>query len=192
MDQAPDLNQLSDQQVRQLAAQLLVEVAQKDQTIQRVQLQNEQYKHELALLKRHRFARKSEALNTHQRSLLDDLVDEDLAGIEEEMARQSTPKHRAESKQHPRRRPLPPELPRTVIEHEPENTVCSCVCQMTRIGEDISEKLDRSAPVRSMSCCLITGCRKVTCNLRTLTLRERTRLLFSGRAGIPLAGLLLI
>ena len=114
----------------------------KDQTIQRVQLQNEQYKHELALLKRHRFARKSEVLNAHQRSLLDDLVDEDLAGIEEEMARQSPPKPKAESKQHPRRRPLPPELPRTVIAHEPEKTICSCGCQMTRIGEDISEKLD--------------------------------------------------
>ena len=62
---------------------------------QRVQLQNEQYKHELALLKRHRFARKSEVLNAHQRSLLDDLVDEDLAGIEEEMQHQSTPQPRA-------------------------------------------------------------------------------------------------
>ena len=142
MDQAPDLNQLSNQQVRRLAAKLLVEVAQKDQTIQRVQLQNEQYKHELALLKRHRFARKSEVLNARQRSLLDDLVDEDLAGIEEEMQHQSTPKPRAKSKQQPRRRPLPPELPRTVIEHEPEKTICSCGCQMTRIGEDISEKLD--------------------------------------------------
>jgi len=96
MDQAPDLNQLSNQQVRRLAAKLIVEVAQKDQTIQRVQLQNAQYKHELALLKRHRFARKSEVLNAHQRSLLDDLVDEDLAGIEEEMEWQSPPQPKAE------------------------------------------------------------------------------------------------
>jgi len=26
--------------------------------------------------------------------------------------------------------------------HEPENTTCACGCAMTRIGEDISEKLD--------------------------------------------------
>jgi transposase len=157
MDSTPDLDQLSERHVRELAARLLVEVRQKDQTIeridqqnthyhntiQRVQLQNEQYKHELAILKRHQFARKSEVLNKHQRSLLDDLVEEDLAGIEEELERQTQPTaSRSESQSQPKRKPLPPELPRSVIEHEPENTVCPCGCQMTRIGEDISEKLD--------------------------------------------------
>jgi transposase len=29
-----------------------------------------------------------------------------------------------------------------VIRHEPENTQCACGCQLQRIGEDISEKLD--------------------------------------------------
>ena len=115
-------DQLSDAQVRQLAAQLLVEVEQKDQTIQRVQLQNEQYKHELAILRRHRFARNSEVLNAHQRSLLDDLVEEDLAGIEEELERQATTPARAQPKQPPKRKPLPGQLPRTRIEHKPEST----------------------------------------------------------------------
>jgi len=32
--------------------------------------------------------------------------------------------------------------PRTVIRHEPENTQCVCGCQLQRICEDISEKLD--------------------------------------------------
>jgi hypothetical protein len=82
MEQIPDLSQLSEQQVRELAGQLLLEAQQDKHTIQRIQLQNEQYKHELAILKRHRFARSSEVLDSRQRSLLDDLVEEDLAGIE--------------------------------------------------------------------------------------------------------------
>ena len=149
MEQAPDLNQLSEQQLRDLAGNLLAEVQQKDQTIERIErqnkqykLQNEQYKHELAILRRHQFARKSEILNAQQRSLLDDLVEEDLAGIEEAIGKQSAPSSEAKPKQQPKRKPLPAALPRTVITHEPEDTLCSCGCQMKRIGEDISEKLD--------------------------------------------------
>lgn len=149
MDSTPDLAQLSEQQLRDLAGQLLLQVQQKDHTIQcieqqnnRYKLQNEQYKHELAILKRHRFARKSEGLDRLQRSLLGDLVEEDLAGIEEEIEKQSAPSSGAKPTQPPKRRPLPPELPRTVIEHEPDSTLCVCGCQMQRIGEDISEKLD--------------------------------------------------
>jgi transposase len=149
MEQAPDLNQLSEQQLRELAGNLLAEVQQKDQTIERIErqnnqykLQNEQYKHELAILRRHQFARKSEILNAQQRSLLDDLVEEDLAGIEEQIGKQSPPSSEAKPKQQPKRKPFPAELPRTVITHEPEDTLCSCGCQMKRIGEDISEKLD--------------------------------------------------
>jgi transposase len=33
-------------------------------------------------------------------------------------------------------------LPRITIEHEPDNTTCRCGCQLKRIGEEISEKLD--------------------------------------------------
>ncbi|WP_373957425.1 IS66 family transposase zinc-finger binding domain-containing protein [Pseudomonas putida] len=29
-----------------------------------------------------------------------------------------------------------------MIRHEPENTQCACGCQLQRIGEDVSEKLD--------------------------------------------------
>ncbi|MBN0638929.1 transposase, partial [Pseudomonas aeruginosa] len=37
---------------------------------------------------------------------------------------------------------LPAELPRTLILHEPDSTQCACGCQLKRIGEDVSEKLD--------------------------------------------------
>ena len=37
---------------------------------------------------------------------------------------------------------MPPQLPRTDICHNPESTQCPCGCALTRIGEDVSEKLD--------------------------------------------------
>ncbi len=101
---------------------------------------NEKLTHELAILKRHRFGQRSEALNPDQASLLDDLVDADIAAIEQELAEVTPGKPR--EKQQPRRQALPPELPRTVINHEPDNKRCPCGCQLKRIGEDVSEKLD--------------------------------------------------
>ncbi|CAB3808927.1 IS66 family transposase ISPpu19 [Pararobbsia alpina] len=38
--------------------------------------------------------------------------------------------------------PLPSSLPRVEITHEPESTSCTCGCELKRIGEDVSEKLD--------------------------------------------------
>src|SRR5699024_719304 len=42
----------------------------------------------------------------------------------------------------PKRRALPPELPRVEIYHEPEDLQCNCGCALKRIGEDVTEKLD--------------------------------------------------
>lgn len=47
----------------------------------------------------------------------------------------------AQSTKQPKRAPLPPELPRTLIHHEPESTQCNCGCQLKRVGEGVSEKL---------------------------------------------------
>ena len=33
-------------------------------------------------------------------------------------------------------------LPRVTVHHEPDSTTCGCGCQLKRIGQDISEKLD--------------------------------------------------
>lgn len=158
------LNQLNENQLRALVAQLQSEIQQKDtllgkqgavidrqesvigkkeQTIQSISLENRKLKHEMSILKRHKFARTSEALNQHQRSLLDDLINEDIAAIEEQLARHEQQlQPQADEKRQPKRTPLPKELPRTIVHHEPEDTHCQCGCQMKRIGEDISEKLD--------------------------------------------------
>jgi transposase len=139
-----DLTNLSAEQLRTLAPQLMGEVEQKDRTNRHLEAINEKLAHELAVLKRHRYARRSETLNQQQRSLLDELIDGDLAAIEEELSRareQITDKPK-DKKAQPKRTPLPPELPRITIEQEPDNTTCNCGCQLTRIGEDVSEKLD--------------------------------------------------
>jgi transposase len=97
--------------------------------------------HEVALLKRHRYGQRSEQLNLLQRSLLDDIVETDIAAIELELdGLRSTPAPAV--RQPPKRTPLPPELPRTEVHHEPDNTACACGCQLKRIGEDVSERLD--------------------------------------------------
>ncbi|MDP5211005.1 IS66 family transposase zinc-finger binding domain-containing protein [Microbulbifer sp. 2205BS26-8] len=141
MTTPPDLNNLNANQLRQLAAQLLTESAEKEKRLHNQQLLNDKLKHELAILKRHHFGKSSEVLNVHQASLLDELVDADIAAVEAALARPSEPTHQAVKRQ-PKRSSLPPELPRKVIEHEPECTRCDCGCQLQRIGEDISEKLD--------------------------------------------------
>ena len=34
-----------------------------------------------------------------------------------------------------------------MIHHEPDTTQCACGCQLQRIGEDVSEKLDYTSGV---------------------------------------------
>ena len=48
------------------------------------------------------------------------------------------------SRRKPGRKPLPPELPRVEIVHDlgEEEKVCACGCQLSRIGEEVSEQLD--------------------------------------------------
>jgi hypothetical protein len=82
-------------------------------------------------------------MNPEQASLLDDLIDTDIAAIEAELqALQIAPAATEQKKQKPKRTALPAEFPRTLIHHEPDNTHCPCGCALKRIGEDISEKLD--------------------------------------------------
>ena len=136
MQTSVDLNQLSESEVRALAAQM-------QSTIQRLTVEKEHLTHEIALLRRHRFGQRSEAQGTSpQQSLLRDLVDEDLAAIESELETLNEPVTETRQRSKPRRQSLPAQLPRTEIRHDPESTTCGCGCQLTRIGEDISEKLD--------------------------------------------------
>ncbi|MCS3509246.1 hypothetical protein [Achromobacter sp. JUb104] len=103
----------------------------------------DQLTHEMAVLKRYQFGKRSEQLDSTQASLLDESVDADISAIEEELAQPSTnPVAPADAPQKPRRAPPPANLARTDIHHKPESTVCGWGCALKQIGEDVAEKLD--------------------------------------------------
>lgn len=156
MTSIPDLDQLNPEQLRALAAQLLQRVSALDEQVETmgktVQVMDkkihhdktliEKLNHEIAQLKRFKFAKRSEQMSPEQASLLDDLIDTDIAAIEAELESLQVTPAPSQEKQKPKRRALPPEFPRTLIHHEPDNTECACGCALKRIGEDVSEKLD--------------------------------------------------
>jgi len=41
----------------------------------------------------------------------------------------------------PKRAPLPPELPRTTIRHDPQDQQCACGCQFKLVRDEVSESL---------------------------------------------------
>jgi len=152
MESRTHLSHFSEDQLRQIAAQLITqlgeqqaqhaaELSQRDKNLQQYKIRNEQLTHELALLKHHRFGQRSEA-GSPQYRLLDDIVEEDLAAVESELAQLVNTPAPTRTPRKPARQSLPLELPRTDVHHDPESTTCTCGCQLTCIGEDISEKLD--------------------------------------------------
>jgi transposase len=136
-----DFAQMNAQELRDLATALYTQVTQKDQELKTKQLKIDQLTHEMAVLKRWRFGRRSEQLDPAQRSLLDESIDEDLEAIELELE-VLRGKPLEPVKGTPRRTALPAHLPQRVVCHEPDQTVCRCGCQLERIGEDVSERLD--------------------------------------------------
>ena len=153
------LSSLNAQQLRELASELLAQMARHDETIARQdqelqrkdgelkyrQAKIDQLTHEMAVLKRWQFGRSGERLDPAQLSLLDETIDADIAAIELELEQLApTPRTVAEAGQ-PRRVALPPGLRRVEIHHEPDSHLCAtpgCGCTLRRIGEDVSEKLD--------------------------------------------------
>ena len=151
---APEsLTNLSAQELRELVSGLMARITERDGTIACKdreivyrQTKIDQLTHEMAVLKRWKFGKSSEQLDSAQASLLDEAMDADIAAIELELEQLApAPPADAAPRQLPRRAALPPELPRVDQHHEPESTTCTtagCGCTLKRIGEDISEKLD--------------------------------------------------
>ncbi|EDT37526.1 IS66 family transposase [Burkholderia ambifaria] len=141
MNQPANLDALSPDELRTLAAQLMAQIGEKDRELHYRQTRIDQLTHEIAALKRLQFGKRSGQFTAEQMSLLDEAIDADLAALEIELEQlQPTPADK--QRQKPKRAPLPPHLPRTDIHHEPDDITCSCGCRRARIGEDISEKLD--------------------------------------------------
>ena len=69
------------QQLREFAAGLIERVTRQDQELRYKQLKIEQLTHEMAVLKRWRFAARSEQLHGVQGSLLEETIEADLEAI---------------------------------------------------------------------------------------------------------------
>lgn len=144
------LQSLNAEQLRELVPELIAKIAQqsqiiaqRDSDIQYRQAKIDKLTHELATLKRWKFGRSSELLNASQISLLDETIDADIAAIEQELKELApAAKTDTQPRQQPKRAALPAGLPRVEIHHEPDATTCGCGCQLKRIGQDVSEKLD--------------------------------------------------
>jgi transposase len=106
------------------------------------QLKIDQLTHEMAVLRRWKFGERSEQLAGEQKTLFDETIDADLAAIELELDALRGAPATTQPKDQPKRTALPANLPRREIRHEPESTTCGCGCELKRIGEDVSEKLD--------------------------------------------------
>jgi transposase len=138
------------QQLRTLAAELInkvgsheAEIERRDRELHRRQVKIDQLTHEMAVLRRWKFAARSEQLHGEQRSLLEETLDADLEAMQTELDDlQLTASVTPATKQQPKREALPASLPRIEVRHEPDSTTCHCGCQLKRIGEDVSEKLD--------------------------------------------------
>ena len=139
MNETVDLQNL-DEGARALVQRLLLKVEHQATELKHKQALLDKLTYEMALLRRLKFAARTEALNTDQRSLLDEALEEDLQAVSEEVAQMQPVAERAERAQ-PKRLPLPAQLPRQHFEHEPAQTEC-CGQAMRRIGEDVAEKLD--------------------------------------------------
>jgi len=160
-----DLNSLNAEQLRTLAAQLIDRVATHEDQWQQLQQRHQSTEqrnrhlesviakltHEVALLRRLKYGKHSEKLSPLQRSLLEDIIDADTSAIEQQWAEQLGDAHiKKKPAAQPRRVALPAELPRVKVLHEPDSTRCQCGCQLKRIGEDVSEKLDYTPGVFSV------------------------------------------
>jgi transposase len=130
-----DIDTLDPEQLREKLRASRAEVAFKQAVIDKLT-------HENAILKRLKFAARSEAYNAEQKSLLEETLDSDLAAVAAEIEAMQPSTQAAGEKQAPKREKLPANLPRREIRHEPENTTCGCGVPMQRIGEDVAEKLD--------------------------------------------------
>jgi transposase len=119
------------------------EIALRDAKLQKLEF-------EIARFKRWKFGAKTEAMNAQQRRLFEETATEDEAALQAALEQLRAEGKTADAKskspaRRPRREALPAHLRRVEHRHEPEDTTCpneGCGAPMTRIGEDVTERLD--------------------------------------------------
>jgi hypothetical protein len=96
------------------------------------QLKIDPLTHEMAILKRYRFDRRSEQMDVLQRSLLDESIDADIEAISLELETLNE-KPASPPKEQPRRVALPAGFPRREIRHEPGSAPALIVTSIAEI-----------------------------------------------------------
>jgi transposase len=97
---------------------------------------------EIRLLRHLRFAAKTEAMDAVQAKLFEEANAEDLASAEQRLEKLGVKTAPTTPKSRPARQALPAHLPRVDIAHEPQSTTCGCGAPLSRISQDVSERLD--------------------------------------------------
>jgi transposase len=123
----------------------------KDREIALKEAKLEKVTFELARFKRWKFGARSEAMTAQQRRLFEETLAEDEAALQAHLERlrregaADDSKAKPKPARRPRREALPGHLRREEHHHVPADTACptpGCGRPMTRIGEDVSERLD--------------------------------------------------
>ncbi len=140
------LQTLGERELRDLAASLLRRIDHDAREISWRDAKIEKLSFEMAQLRRVKFGAKSEQMDAQQKALFDEAVDADIADLESQLQQlRAAATQPPEPAGVPKRAQLPPQLPRVEHHHEPDSTACTtpgCGCQLKRIGQDVSEKLD--------------------------------------------------
>jgi transposase len=139
-DPVPEITEL-----RALLAQREAELAEARAELTGAQLRIEQYKTQLALLRRMQFGRSSEKLDARVAQLelmLEDLEEGEATRPAPAVLRLADQPHR--ERRQPVRRPLPEHLPREEIVHDPGSVCPSCGgTRFSKLGEDVTEILEK-------------------------------------------------
>lgn len=120
-------------------------IARRDEAIRTRDIHIDALTREIARLRLVQFAARSERMDPEQRSLFDDTMAADLAEAEAVLEALKTPSPEVPSATPPiapKRRPLPPELPRVTTVHAPDCSGCPrCGGELVQIGEHVRERL---------------------------------------------------
>lgn len=123
-------------------AEKVVTIAQRDRQLVERQAWIDKLTAEIARLRRVQFAARSEKMDPAQRELFEAEVAADIAAVEAQLEAAATPAKASAPRAKPKRRALPPELPRVEVVHHPEACQCGhCGGALVHIGDHVSEKL---------------------------------------------------
>jgi transposase len=132
-------------ELRALLAEREAELAVARAELTGARLRIEQYKAQLAQLRRMQFGRSSEKLDSQIRQLelmLEDLEEGEAARTAPAAQREAD--HRRRERRQPVRRPLPDHLPREEIVHHPGSVCPACGgTHFSKLGEDVTEVLEK-------------------------------------------------